>query len=136
MGKTIITRIDILKIASCIQNARRTNSIKNSEMANLIKKIQHAEIVEPINIPDDIVTMNSIVELKFMDSEKYVICQIVYPDQENHRKNRYSIFSPLFSAILGQKMSDEIELEEPSGVTKIRIEKILYQPESIADFPF
>lgn len=136
MGKTIITRIDVLKIASCIQNARRTNSIKNSEMANLIKKIQHAEIVEPINIPDDIVTMNSIVELKFMDSEKYVICQIVYPDREDHGKNRYSIFSPLFSAILGHKVNDEIELDEPSGVTKIRIEKILYQPESIADFPF
>ena len=122
-------------IVSCIQKARRTNAINISEMENLITKIEQAEKVEPINIPDDIVTMNSIVELKFMDTEKAIICQIVYPDREDYEKNKFSIFSPLSSAILGHRVSDEIEFDQPSGITKIRIEKILYQPETVGDFP-
>ena len=52
----------------------------------------------------------------------------------NFRENKISIFSPVATALIGYKESDEIEWMVPSGMTKIRIDKIIYQPEAAGDY--
>jgi len=42
--------------------------------------------------------------------------------------------SPLGSALLGYKAGDTISFEVPKGEKKIRIERILYQPEANGEF--
>jgi regulator of nucleoside diphosphate kinase len=36
--------------------------------------------------------------------------------------------------LLGYKVGDVIEWKVPAGVTKLKVEKILYQPESAGDY--
>ena len=60
--------------------------------------------------------------------------QIVYPDQANIKENKISIFSPVATALIGYKVSDEIEWIVPSGMTKIRIDEIIYQSEASGDY--
>jgi len=60
--------------------------------------------------------------------------QIVYPDQANIKENKIPIFSPVATALIGYKKSDEIEWIVPSGLTKIRIDEIIYQPEAAGDY--
>ena len=118
-------------------------------MATLEESLDHAEIslfedsafshatsfiVEPQDVPVDIVTMNSIVKVSFLNTEKEIQFQIVYPDQANFKENKISIFSPVATALIGYKESDEIEWMVPSGMTKIRIDKIIYQPEAAGDY--
>jgi regulator of nucleoside diphosphate kinase len=78
--------------------------------------------------------MNSIVKIIFLNSNKSMQFQIVYPGAANIKENKISILSPVATALIGYKVSDEIEWIVPSGLTKIRIEEIVYQPEAAGHF--
>lgn len=134
MSKLIISRVDYARIKKCIINAQANRSVNKIEAENLLNELESAKIVEPDKMPSDVVTMNSIVKLVFLNTEKTVKFQIVYPDNANLKENKISIFSPIATALIGYKVLDEIEWIVPAGLTKIRIEEIIYQPESAGDY--
>jgi regulator of nucleoside diphosphate kinase len=74
------------------------------------------------------------VKLSFSNNNKQVQFQIVYPDKANSRENKISIFSPIATALIGYKIGDEIEWIVPAGLTKMKIEEIIYQPEAAGDY--
>ncbi len=134
MEKIIINRLDYARIKKCINDARQFKSITESELQKLVNELESAVIMEPEAIPANVVTMNSIVKLSFLNNNKQVQFQIVYPEQANFRENKISIFSPIATALIGYKVGDEIEWIVPAGLTKIRIEEIIYQPEAAGDY--
>ena len=134
MSNIIISRIDHSRIKHRIDDAKQTRSINHSEAETLLKELESAKIVEPEEIPSDVVTMNSIIKLSFLNNNKQVQFQIVYPDKANVKENKISIFSPVAAALIGYKVNDEIDWVVPGGPTKIRIDEIIYQPEAAGDF--
>ena len=134
MSKIIINRLDYARIKKCINDAKQFKSISNAEAEKLINELDFAKIVEPEAIPSNVVTMNSIVRLSFLNNNKQVQFQIVYPDQANFKENKISIFSPIATALIGYKVGDEIEWIVPAGLTNIRIDEIIYQPEAAGDY--
>ncbi len=130
MSKIIVNRLDYARIRKCISDAKQFKSISNAESEKLLKELDSAKVVEPEKIPSNVVTMNSIVKLSFFNNNKQVQFQIVYPDQANLKENKISIFSPIATALIGYKVTDEIEWIVPAGLTKIRIDEIIYQPEA------
>jgi regulator of nucleoside diphosphate kinase len=134
MGKIIINRLDYARIKKCINDAKQFKSITNAEAEKLMQELDSAQIVEPEAIPSNVVTMNSIVRLSFLNNNKQVQFQIVYPDQANFKENKISIFSPIATALIGYKVGDEIEWIVPAGLTNIRIDEIIYQPEAAGDY--
>ncbi|MFN8294206.1 MAG: nucleoside diphosphate kinase regulator [Chitinophagales bacterium] len=134
MSKLIVTRLDYARIKKSINDAKQLNTINKVEAEKLLNELSSAEIVEPEAIPADVVTMNSIVKLNFLNTNKVVQFQIVYPDKANIKENKISIFSPIATALIGYKVQDEIEWVVPAGLTKIKIEEIVYQPEAAGDY--
>jgi regulator of nucleoside diphosphate kinase len=134
MKNIIINRLDYARIKKCISDAKQFKSISNEEAEKLINELDSAEIVEPEAIPSNVVTMNSIVKLSFLNNNKQVQFQIVYPAQANIKENKISIFSPIATALIGYKVADEIEWIVPAGLTIIRIDEIIYQPEAAGDY--
>ena len=134
MSKIILNSLDYSRIKQSIGDARQLKSISASEAEDLMKELNSAKIVEPQEIPDNVVTMNSIVKISFSDTNKQVEFQIVYPDKANLKNNKISIFSPIATALIGYKVADEIEWLVPAGLTKIRIDEIVYQPEAAGDY--
>lgn len=134
MSKLIVNRLDYGRIRQCISDAKQFKSISDVEAGKLIKELNSAEIVEPEEIPSNVVTMNSIVRLSFLNNNKQIQFQLVYPDRANLKENKISIFSPIATALIGYKVNDEIEWIVPGGPTKIRIEEIIYQPEAAGDY--
>ncbi len=134
MRKIIINRLDYARIKKCISDAKQFKSISNTEAEKLMKELDSAQIVEPEEIPSNVVTMNSIVKLSFLNNNKQVQFQIVYPSQANIKENKISIFSPIATALIGYKVADEIEWIVPAGLTNIRIDEIIYQPEAAGDY--
>jgi len=134
MGKLIVNKLDFARIQKCISDSKQSRSISNIEADTLLNELNSAEIVEPSAVPSDVVTMNSIVKLSFLNNNKQVQFQIVYPFQANVKENKISIFSPIATALIGYKVNDEIEWIVPAGLTKIRIDEIIYQPEAAGDF--
>jgi len=134
MNKIMLSKLDFSRIHKCIHDARQMNTIGINEAENLLNELNSAKVVEPEEIPHDVVTMNSIVRVSFLNAKKTLQFQIVYPDQANMKENKISIFSPVATALIGYKISDEIEWIVPSGLTKLRIDEIIYQPEAAGDF--
>lgn len=129
-----MNRVDHARILKCINDARDMNTISSEEAENLLNELNSAKIVEPKDVPVNLVTMNSIVKIRFINTDKQIQFRIVYPDQADLRENKISIFSPVATALIGYKVNDEIEWLIPSGMTTIRIEEIIYQPEAAGDY--
>ncbi|MBL0308531.1 MAG: nucleoside diphosphate kinase regulator [Bacteroidetes bacterium] len=134
MSKIIVNRLDYARIKKCINDAKQFNSISKVESEKLLAELDSAEIVEPQAIPSNVVTMNSIVKLSFLNSNKQIQFQIVYPDQANFKEHKISIFSPIATALIGYKVGDEIEWIVPAGLTQLKIDEIVYQPEAAGEF--
>lgn len=134
MKNIIVNRLDYARIKKCINDAKQFNSISDTEAKKLLAELDSAKILEPQAIPSNVVTMNSIVKLSFLSNDKQVQFQIVYPDQANLKENKISIFSPIATALIGYEVGDEIEWIVPSGLAKLKIDEIVYQPESAGDF--
>jgi regulator of nucleoside diphosphate kinase len=134
MKQIILSKTDYSRIQKSLEYAKKKNSIGPNEAENLINELHSASVVDPHEVPPDVVTMNSIVKISFLDSDKTMQFQIVYPGAADIKENKISIFSPVATALIGYRVSDEIEWIVPSGLTKIKIEEIVYQPEAAGHF--
>ncbi len=134
MSKLIVNRLDYARIKKSINNAKQFGSINSGEAVRLLNELDSARIVDPEAMPSDVVTMNSVVRLSFLENNKQIQFQIVYPDQANQKENKISIFSPIATALIGYKAHDEIEWIVPAGLTRIRIDEIVYQPEAAGNY--
>lgn len=134
MSKIILSKLDHSRIKACIHDAKQFKSINAKDAASLMNELDSAEIVDSQKMPGNIVTMNSIVKISFLDTNKQTEFQIVYPGKANLKEKKISIFSPIATALLGYKEGDEIEWIVPAGPTKIRVDEIIYQPEAAGHY--
>lgn len=130
MNRIILNKLDYTRIKKCISDALQAKSITAIEAEKLLKELNTAKVVDPEKIPANVVTMNSIVKIIFKDKNTPVQFRIVYPDQANLKENKISIFSPVATALIGYKTGDEIDWIVPAGITRIKIDEIIYQPEA------
>jgi regulator of nucleoside diphosphate kinase len=123
-----------------IKEVRRIkNSRSDAEWARIEEleaELNRAIIVDADKIPPDIVTMNSKAYLRDMDTGKDEFYQLVYPEDADIEQNKISILAPIGTAILGYKVGDIIEWKVPAGLRKLKIKKILYQPEAAKEHHF
>jgi regulator of nucleoside diphosphate kinase len=110
------------------------NTIGVNEAENLLNELISAKVVGPNEITTDVVTMNSIVKISFLNTNKTLKFQIVYPDRANIKEKKISIFSPVATALIVYRVTDEIEWIAPSGHTKLWIDEILYQHEAAGEY--
>lgn len=134
MGQIILSKLDYTRITESIKQAKQLGKIAVNEANKLLNELSSAKVVESNEIPSDVVTMNSIIKISFLNTEKVVQFQLVYPENANIKENKISIFSPIATALIGYKLNDEVEWLVPSGLTKIKIVEIIYQPEASGDF--
>ena len=134
MKQVIITKQDYNRINRSLTEAKARNSIKKEEAEKLAAELKSAKIVDQAEIDKDVVTMNSIVKIHFQNNKTNMEFQLVYPADADLKQKKISIFSAVASALIGYKVGDEIDWLIPSGMTKIVIDEVIYQPEAAGDF--
>lgn len=95
--------------------------------------MERAEVVEQKDIPPDVITMRSTVSLKDLDTGEKTIYWLAFPTEANYDEGKISVLAPVGTAMLGYRRGDVIEWEAPSGVRRLKVEEVLYQPESRGD---
>lgn len=96
----------------------------------LREELNRAEVRAPGDMPDDVVTMNSTVRFRVVDSGKDFSLTLVYPKDHGGEADRISILAPVGSALLGLAVGNEIEWPRPGGGSlRLKIINIIYQPE-------
>ncbi len=103
-------------------------------LRELEDELDKGEVVNSRDIPDNIITMNSKVRLRDINTQKEMIYWLVFPDDSNTDQGKISILAPIGTALLGYKVGDIIEWKVPAGLTKLKVEEILYQPEAAGDY--
>ena len=134
MKQVIITKQDYNRINRSLTEAKARNSIKKEEAEKLMAELKSAKIVDQAEIDKDVVTMNSIVKIHFQNNKTNMEFQLVYPADADLKQKKISIFSAVASALIGYKVGDQIDWLIPSGMTKIVIDEVIYQPEAAGDF--
>jgi regulator of nucleoside diphosphate kinase len=130
----ILNKMDYIRINNCILKATEERTINKGEIERLKHELERAKIVEPHEVPDNVVTMNSVVKISFPDFDTQAEVKIVYPHEADIDSWKISIFSPIANALLGYKVGDLIDWIVPAGGTKLKIDDIIYQPESEGHF--
>ena len=128
-----ITGYDFERLNELIETIEKDSSREQGSIEELKKEIERAEIVSSDKIPGDVMTMNSRVLLKDIDTHEEFPFQIVFPSDADLDAGKISVLAPVGTALLGYKVGDTIEWKVPSGMRKLKIKEMLYQPESEGD---
>lgn len=129
-----ITDFDVERLEVLIENANRRSSRDGKYLEELEKELTKAEVVTPTGIPPDVITMNSRVCLQDMDSGEDLVYTLVFPGDANVESGKISVLAPIGTAMIGYRAGDRITWRVPGGVKKMKVKRILYQPESAGDF--
>ncbi|MBU4227897.1 nucleoside diphosphate kinase regulator [bacterium] len=129
-----ITNNDMKRLRELIMVAREFGNGDKKYLRELEDELDKGEVVNSRDIPHDVITMNSKVRLRDINTQKEMICWLVFPDDSNADQGKISILAPIGTALLGYKVGDIIEWRVPAGLTKLKVEEILYQPEAAGDY--
>ena len=99
-------------------------------LVDLKGELERAVVVRPEEVPPTVVTLNSRVRLRNVDTGEVGEYTLVLPGSADFREGRVSVLAPVGTALLGQQEGDVVEWVVPAGRKRYRIEAVLYQPES------
>jgi len=129
-----ITKSDYERLSALIEKTREGNRMDRENLKKLEAELDRAEIVDAKDISKKVITMRSTVRLKDLVSGEANTYSLVFPSEADFSQGKISVLAPIGTAILGYKSGDTIEWPVPSGVRKLKIDKILYQPEAAGNY--
>jgi regulator of nucleoside diphosphate kinase len=133
MATIYITNNDMKRLRTLIADAVAKNQGSRTDLQRLDDELNQAEICEQQDIPKDVITMNSKVHLKDLDSNEDLMYTLVYPTHANVELGRISILAPIGTAMIGYRVGDEIQWPVPGGKRHLQVKEVMYQPEASGD---
>ena len=130
-----VTRLDFERLTQLVQQEHPAASSRQA--AALEHELTRAHIVDSYAILPDVVTMNSRLKLRAMDSGEELHFTLVYPDgsaDADEALHAVSILHPVGVAVLGCRLGDKVRLPRPGGLSTYWVEAILHQPEAAGDW--
>ncbi|KAF1022323.1 MAG: Regulator of nucleoside diphosphate kinase [Acinetobacter bereziniae] len=127
----IISEQDLHRLETMLEHQSKLTMT----MQHLEEELARAEVVAPDAIPANVVTMNAKVLITIAPSTEATEITLVYPHDFRGDKGQGNVVAPVGAAILGLAEGQEIEWPQPDGhLMKVKIEKVLYQPEREGDY--
>jgi len=133
-GRIYVTEPDYRRLTGLIEITRDRDGVDMEYLNTLEAELDRAVIVDPKHIPANVITMRSKVRLKDLVNGETKIYSLVFPTEANLSEGKISVLAPIGTAILGYKLGDSIEWPVPSGVRKLKVDEILYQPEAAGEY--
>jgi regulator of nucleoside diphosphate kinase len=130
----VVTEFDQSRLRNLLERVKRWNSRDRSHLDDLEAELDRADVVLPVDVPVDVVTMNSEVAVRDMDSNQEMTFAVVYPSDADVNRRRISILAPIGTAVLGARVGDTIDWRVPGRSRRLKIERVLFQPEAAGQF--
>lgn len=126
----LITSPDHSRLTRLVE-ARRAKRGSPDEQAfeRLAGELARAQLVASHDIPHDVVTMNSRVHARDLDSGEVLDVTLAWPTEADASQGRINVLAPLGMALLGCRVGQTIEWPVPDGRRRLAIENVLFQPE-------
>jgi regulator of nucleoside diphosphate kinase len=130
----VVTEFDQSRLRNLLQGTRQWNARDRAHVDHLESELDRAQVVPPVNVPPDVVTMNSEIVVRDMDSNEELTFAVVFPSDADVNRQKISILAPIGTAVLGYRAGDMIEWNVPGRRRRLRIERVLFQPEAAGLF--
>lgn len=101
---------------------RKKVSVTEEEILKL--ELKNAKQVTRVNLPIDVVSIDSRVTIKDLDTDQEEVHTFVAPDKAKQRNNTKSILSEMGLAVVGYKEGDLINWPFKNQVKQIEILKV------------
>jgi regulator of nucleoside diphosphate kinase len=128
-----VTRADFDRLQGLIDSPRYRTTYAPSLLI-LKDELDRCRVVAADEVPRGVVTMHSQVRVRDLKSDESETYELVYPDDADINHSKLSVLAPLGIALLGTKTGQVVKFDAPAGQRRLKVEKILYQPEAAGDF--
>ena len=91
------------------------------EMENILRT---CEIVDDSDINTNVVNVGTTVKVKNLGLNKELSYTIVGANETNHREMKISSESPIGSMLMGKKVGQQVAVETPGGILKLKVLQI------------
>jgi regulator of nucleoside diphosphate kinase len=131
--KIVITEPDYDRLRHLVESPlyRSTHAVL---LMALKEELNRGEVVAPDRIPKGVVTMHARFRVRDLDDDDQETYTLVYPDEADINAGKLSVLAPLGTALLGTRTGDVVEFDAPAGTRRLKVERVLYQPEAARDF--
>jgi regulator of nucleoside diphosphate kinase len=129
-----ITELDRKRLLDLIREAQSGEYRKSVYLEDLRGELERARVVPSQEIPGNVITMNSTVSLTDLETNEEETYTLVYPENADSSQGKISILAPIGTAMLGYQAGDIFEWDVPAGKRRLKVTRILYQPEASGDF--
>lgn len=130
----VITQFDRRRLEALLGVMRDRSGHKVAYLEDLEEELERARIVDPHEVPADVVTMNSKVRLADLDTGEQLDVTLVFPGASNARESRISVLAPMGLALFGGREGDELRWPAAHRLRRVRIERVVYQPEAAGNY--
>src|SRR5690348_966981 len=117
----VITEADYERLRELVEYSKQYRHRDVEHLHALEQELERAKVVKPGEIARDVVTMNSRVRVKDLNTGRETTYQIVFPGNADIAKNRISVLAPIGTGLLGYSAGAMLEWHVPSGVRRFRI---------------
>lgn len=128
----VVTEADAERLINLLQ-AHGNRAGAPRTVPELRKKLDDAEWLDSHLIPSDVVTMNSTVRLRDLESGESVTRTLAFPYGADPGRGRISIMTSFGIAMLGRRVGDFLECSGSDKAKRFEIESVVYQPEAAND---
>ena len=132
--KLHITDSDMRRLRKLLEGSHNWNQKDREYLEDLEDELDRAVIVSSRKVPPDIVTMNTQMRVKDLDSGKEMTIQLVFPSEADYERGKISIMAPIGTALIGYGVGDTVEWRVPAGIRRLKIQEVLYQPEAAGQY--
>ena len=100
----------------------------------LLSEMERANVVRPVDMPPDVVTMNSTIRFVDDSNGAEFVYTIVYPADAG-KPDTISVLAPVGSALLGLSVGQSIAWRVPGGrELDLRVLAVVRQPEAMGEY--
>ncbi len=129
-----VTDSDLQTLTNLLAGVGRGDPRDREHIERLEAELDRAQVVPPTEIPPDVVTMNSEVEVRNLTTGDTIVFTLVFPVDADVDRQKVSVLAPMGTAVLGYRVGDVIEWTVPAGVRRLEIKRVLYQPEAAQEY--
>jgi regulator of nucleoside diphosphate kinase len=132
--RLFITDTDRDRLEKLLLGTRQWSSRDKAHLQALEEELDKAYTVESREIPGDVVTMRSQMRVRDMKSGAEMDISVVFPSEADSEQGKISVLAPIGTALLGYRVGDVVEWKVPGGLRRLKVERILYQPEAAGHY--
>jgi regulator of nucleoside diphosphate kinase len=123
----LVSSADRDRLLRLIDSARLDRRVPATSLDLLEGELARATIMSLGDLPGDVITMNSTVWFRDLDTGEMENYTLVFPPEADVSQNRISIFAPIGTALLGYRQRDVVEWQVPAGRRRFLITKVSQQ---------